>query len=225
MREARVHGFLFFRVPAGLRNPRGAERTKRAVETAEQTAGVVAIYPYSLIGLRTDAEIGFWVAAEGLQAYQASARTLIHSGLELASALWGFIRPSQYTGRTGTSVRVPGERLRYLIVYPFTKTHAWYQLPEEERRRMMIEHARVGHRFEGIEQLLLYSTGLADWEFVVGYETDDPERFSELVTALRSTAARPIPSGTPQSSPPAMGHWGRSWRRSSAQRLQPTSCG
>lgn len=56
---------------------------------------------------------------------------------------------------------------------------------------MMVEHARVGHRFEGIEQLLLYSTGLADWEFVVGYETDDPERFSELVVALRSTAARP----------------------------------
>jgi len=25
----------------------------------------------------------------------------------------------------------------------------------------------------------------------VGYETDDPERFLELVTSLRSTAARP----------------------------------
>jgi chlorite dismutase len=77
------------------------------------------------------------------------------------------------------------------VVYPFTKTHAWYQVPAEERRRMMLEHARVGHGFEGIEQILLYSTGLSDWEFVVGYETDDPERFSELVVALRSTAARP----------------------------------
>jgi chlorite dismutase len=38
---------------------------------------------------------------------------------------------------------------------------------------------------------LLYCTGLADWEFVVGYETDDLMRFQELVTGMRSTAGRP----------------------------------
>ncbi|MDR7434505.1 MAG: chlorite dismutase family protein [Armatimonadota bacterium] len=191
MAEAKVHGFLFLRVPAGLRNPQGAKRTKEAVEAAERTEGVLAIYPYSLVGLRADADLGFWIAATDLEKYQSAAREILHTGLEVTCTLWGFVRPSQYTGRSGTSVQVPGKRLRYLIVYPFSKTHAWYQLPEEERRNMMREHARVGHGFKGIEQLLLYSTGLADWEFVVGYETDDPERFSELVMALRSTAARP----------------------------------
>jgi chlorite dismutase len=88
-------------------------------------------------------------------------------------------------------MRVPGPRRQYLVVYPFTKTHGWYQLPVEVRRAMMTEHARVGHAYEDIDQLLLYATGLADWEFVVAYETDDLERFSDLVVAMRGTAARP----------------------------------
>ena len=77
------------------------------------------------------------------------------------------------------------------MVYPFSKTHEWYQMAPEIRRTMMMEHARFGHSFEEIEQLLLYCTGLSDWEFVVGYETDDLTKFQELVTGMRSTAGRP----------------------------------
>ncbi len=191
MTDPRVHGFLFFQVPYGSRTPRQAARVREAVEQAAAVPGVAAVYAYDLVGLRADADLGFWVAASHLDAYQRAAGLLVATDLRCVSALWGFVRPSQYTGRSGTSVRVPGPRMRYLVVYPFTKTHEWYQRPAEERREMMLEHARVGHRFEGIEQILLYSTGLSDWEFVVGYETDDPERFLELVVSLRSTAARP----------------------------------
>jgi chlorite dismutase len=88
-------------------------------------------------------------------------------------------------------VRVPGERKRFLVVYPFIKTHDWYQLSPDDRRDLMKDHARVGHSFKEIEQLLVYCTGIADWEFVVGYETNDLLHFSELVMALRSTAGRP----------------------------------
>ena len=56
---------------------------------------------------------------------------------------------------------------------------------------MMFEHIKIGKQFPDITQLLLYSTGLQDQEFVVVYETDDLARFSKLVTELRSTAARP----------------------------------
>jgi chlorite dismutase len=61
----------------------------------------------------------------------------------------------------------------------------------EARQGMMNEHIRVGKEFPDVTQLLLYCTGLADQEFVVVYETDDLPRFSELVTALRSTDGRP----------------------------------
>jgi chlorite dismutase len=55
----------------------------------------------------------------------------------------------------------------------------------------MMEHIKIGKQYEDITQLLLYSTGLQDQEFVVVYETRDLLRFSRLVTDLRSTAGRP----------------------------------
>lgn len=191
MSEPQVHGFLFLRVPAGHRTPPAGRRVEAAVRRACEEPGVADVFSYTAVGLRADCDVGFWIFAHEVAPYQKAAGHLLATDLEPAWVLWGCVRPSPYTGRSGTSVRVGAPRKRYLVVYPFTKTHDWYQLPQEERRRMMLEHARVGHGFEGIEQLLLYTTGLSDWEFVVGYETDDLERFSDLVTALRSTAARP----------------------------------
>jgi chlorite dismutase len=191
MELARIHGFLFFQVPTGDRTPPGGGRIREAFHVAAGRDGVVAVYAYSLLGFRADATLGVWIAASQVEAYRAAARCLLQTDLPLRDALWGFVRPSPYTGRSGTTMRVPGPRRQYLVVYPFTKTHGWYQLPVEVRRAMMTEHARVGHAYEDIDQLLLYATGLADWEFVVAYETDDLERFSDLVVAMRGTAARP----------------------------------
>lgn len=202
---AQVHGFLFFRVPPGGRTAAAGEAVSAAAGGAERSEGVAGVYAYNLQGLRGDADLAFWVAASGPEAFQRAAAALARTDLELTWSLWGFVRPSRYTGRDGTSVRVPGVRRRFLVVYPFSKTHAWYQLPADDRRAMMTEHARLGHRFDDIEQLLLYCTGLADWEFVVGYETDDLARFSELVTVLRSTAARPY---TLRDTPTFVGRYG-----------------
>jgi chlorite dismutase len=82
------------------------------------------------------------------------------------------------------------ERRPYLVVYPFVKTAEWYLMSREIRQEMMNEHIKVGRQYPEISQLLLYSTGLQDQEFVVVYETDDLPHFSELVTVLRSTEGR-----------------------------------
>ncbi len=106
---------------------------------------------------------------------------------------WGLTRPSPYTGRRGSEREidaVAGERAPYLVVYPFSKTAEWYLRPEGERREVMGEHIRVGREFADVRQLLLYSFGLQDQEFVVVYETADLARFSDLVYQLRSTEAR-----------------------------------
>jgi chlorite dismutase len=191
MTAIKVHGFLYFRVSPEHRSGDTRKKVRTAAEEIQKLPGIVAAYPYSLIGLRTSAEVGFWLATEGVETFQGAGALFLRTGLELAASLWGFVRPSQYTGQSGISVTVPGPRKRYLVVYPFIKTHDWYQLAAEERRGMMKEHARVGHGFKEIDQVLVYSTGIADWEFVVGYETDDLERFSELVSGIRSTAGRP----------------------------------
>ena len=63
-------------------------------------------------------------------------------------------------------------------------------MSREARQGMMNEHIRVGRTFPNISQILLYSTGLGDQEFIVGYETDSLSEFQDLVIELRSTEAR-----------------------------------
>jgi chlorite dismutase len=107
-------------------------------------------------------------------------------------ALWGFTRPSQYTKARSAQEIDPfaEQRMAYLVMYPFAKTADWYLMSRESRQGMMNEHIRIGKTYENIKQLLLYSFGLQDQEFVVVYETDDLPRFSALVNELRDTEAR-----------------------------------
>jgi chlorite dismutase len=105
---------------------------------------------------------------------------------------WGFTRPSQYTRTRSTQEIDPFGAVRqpYLVLYPFTKTAEWYLMSREVRQGMMNEHIRIGKQYPEILQLLLYSFGLQDQEFVVVYETPDLSRFSDLVYELRDSEAR-----------------------------------
>ena len=70
------------------------------------------------------------------------------------------------------------------------KTIEWYLMSKEARQGLMNEHMRIGHEFTDVRQMLIYTTGLDDQEFVVAYETERLERQQELVIALRSTESR-----------------------------------
>ena len=111
---------------------------------------------------------------------------------EITDSLWGFTRPSQYSKARSKQEIDPFDETRqpYLVIYPFSKTTEWYLMSREARQGMMNEHIRIGKQYEDIKQLLLYSFGLQNQEFVVVYETDDLPRFSDLVNELRDTAAR-----------------------------------
>lgn len=111
----------------------------------------------------------------------------------MVDVLWGFTRGTQYRGGRDAGRIDPFDsvKLPYLIAYPFSKTAEWYLIHQPGRQAMMNEHIRIGRSYDGISQLLLYSTGLQDHEFVVVYESDDLPRFSALVRELRATAARP----------------------------------
>lgn len=130
-------------------------------------------------------------AAQFFDQSVAAAKIARHH-LQPGTTLWGFTRPSQYTKSASSQEIDPfGEtRKQYLIVYPFTKTTEWYLMSREARQGMMNEHIRIGKQYEEINQLLLYSFGLQNQEFVVVYETDDLTRFSDLVNELRDTEGR-----------------------------------
>ena len=112
--------------------------------------------------------------------------------IEQKDSLWGFTRPSQYSKARSKQEIDPfsDQRKPYFIIYPFSKTNEWYLMSRDARQGMMNEHIRIGKQYDDISQLLLYSFGLQNQEFVVVYETDDLTRFSDLVNELRDTEAR-----------------------------------
>lgn len=155
---------------------------------------------YQVFPARADTDILVWSAlradennaAEGFFDRFARAVNSRRALISPTTALWGFTRPSQYSkGRSPQEIDpFATERKRYLVGYPFVKTKEWYLMSRDARQGMMNEHIRVGHQYPEIKQLLLYSFGLQDQEFIVVYETDDLVQFSDLVTELRNTEAR-----------------------------------
>jgi chlorite dismutase len=122
----------------------------------------------------------------------ARATNPFRAYLSATTTLWGYTRQSQYTKTRSAQEIDPFEDARkpYLVIYPFVKTTDWYLMSREARQGFMNEHIRIGKQYEEIKQLLLYSFGLQDQEFVVVYETDDLARFSDLVNELRSADGR-----------------------------------
>lgn len=176
-----------------------ADREADKATLLEAYAGMpdtVTTYTYSMIGIRADATLLFWRLADTFEALEESAAALLGAGLGrwcgIGHSMVGLVRPSNYVKeRTPQEEAMfTGERSRYLIVYPFVKTSEWYLTDERERRKQMSEHIRVGRKYPEIAQLLAYSFGLDDQEFIVAYETDDLMSFQDLVRDLRSTEGR-----------------------------------
>jgi chlorite dismutase len=152
--------------------------------------------PYSSVGLEPGVDLLFWRTAPSVDALEESAARVLRTGLgrwmTVRHSLIGRIGPSQYVRKPTDQEQslFVGERSRYLIVYPFTKSTEWYLLSREARQGVMNEHIRVGHEYPMVRQALAYSFGLDSQEFVVAYETDDLVAFGDLVRALRGTESR-----------------------------------
>jgi chlorite dismutase len=179
------------RLPASERRDSCAEFFA-AVESGE----AVTTFTYSMVGLKPGIDMLLWRLGSGLDALEESAAAALRSGmgtwLEVRQSFVGVIQPSQYVKKPTPQEQslFTGERSRYLIVYPFTKSTEWYLLDKEARQAVMNEHMKVGHAYPQVRQLLAYSFGLDDQDFLVAYETDDLVAFSELVRSLRATGSR-----------------------------------
>jgi chlorite dismutase len=201
--------YTFFKAtPAWPLAPK-ADRHKAIAEylaAVDDFSGRATIRPYSTIGLRRDTDFLLWVIAEELDTVQrlmeGLRKTELSAYLENTYSYLAVTRESQYVkAHTDDEVDVtvrPGQS-KYLFVYPFVKTREWYLLPMEERRRMMAEHIRAGHKFPGIRINTAYSFGLDDQDFVVAFEGDEPKEFVTLLMRLRETeASRYTVRDTPQ---------------------------
>ena len=157
------------------------------------------LVPYSLVGIRADCDILLWKAAESIDEVHELgveiAASPIGAHLETAYAYLSLTKRSIYVadhsheGQEGTRLRIAPVGAKYLFVYPFVKTRAWYLLPVERRQEMMRDHIRVGHKYPSVRLNTTYSFGLDDQEFVLAFESDHPSDFLDLVMELRESEA------------------------------------
>ncbi|HYW27648.1 MAG TPA: chlorite dismutase family protein [Terriglobales bacterium] len=170
----------------------GAAELCRAVERAR----AVTTHSYSMIGLKPGCDLLLWRLAGGLDELEEAGAAVLRSAmgayLHVSQSLLGIIQPSQYVKKPTAQEQslFTGERSRYLVVYPFTKTAEWYLLGQAARQGIMNEHMRIGHEYQQVRQLLAYSFGVDDQDFLVAYETDDLVAFGSLVRDLRGTESR-----------------------------------
>ncbi len=207
--------FAFYKVdPAWRRLPqdvRGAHRDELSKVLEEHNRRIL-LRTYTLVGTRGDSDMMIWAVSEESERLQELFvdinRTSLAGYLACSHSYTAMTKRSIYVdtehpnqgGTTDRLILAPGKS-RYLFVYPFVKTRAWWTLSPDDRQRMMQEHIRVGHEYPSVKINTTYSFGLDDQEFVVAFETDSAADFLDCVQALRDTEAssytlRDVPSFT-----------------------------
>ena len=189
--------YTFFRVdPSWRRLPieeRAAGKEAFADVVEEWSERMDGLRSYSVSGVRPDTDFFLWKITTRYQ-------DLGELGAELnATPLAGWLQtPFSYLATTKASSYTSARRARkivpkgspYLVVYPFVKVRPWYALSEDDRRRAMDEHIRIGREeFPGIHNHTTYSFGLDDQEFMTAFECDEPSDFMHLMLRLRDSEA------------------------------------
>src|SRR4051794_35255139 len=184
--------YTFLKLDPAWRRLPAAERAEHKLQFAAACADFAdghLLRAFSLVGTRGDAELMLLSQARNLERIHEFHVVLAQSGLmkwcEIPHSFLAMTKESEYSDESRLEVRAAHGR--YLFVYPFVKTRAWYGLPAEERRRIMQEHIRIGREFPSVDLNTSYSFGLDDQEFVVAFETDEPRDFLDLVQKLRTT--------------------------------------
>ena len=151
---------------------------------------------YSLVGLRADVDFMLWRIAFDPLCFQSMEATIRRSQLgaylSQTHSLLSLQRRSQYVNRlkdSGEGVELLPGQGKFLFVYPFVKTRAWYRLSPHARQGMMDEHIAASTPFKGVRLNTSYSYGIDDQDFVVAFDSDYPQEFVDLVGRLRYTEA------------------------------------
>lgn len=160
----------------------------------EYSARVTTRGMYSTVGFRSDTDFMFWWTAESADDLQALAAAFRRTELgEIATpthSFLGLVRPAEFA-KDHLPAFVRGEApKKYACVYPFVRTPEWYLLPPSERAEVLREHGEAGREFPEVLANTTSAFGLGDYEWILAFEADAPERIVELIRRLRATEAR-----------------------------------
>ncbi len=142
-----VHALALGLDPAWRRLEREERcRSAELFAAAIKSESDVISYTYSMVGLKTGIDMLVWSLAPSLESLEEKSAAVLRAGIgawmSVRQSFLGLISPSQYVKRPTSQEQslFSGERSRYLIVYPFTKSTDWNLLPQDERQKVMNEH-------------------------------------------------------------------------------------
>jgi chlorite dismutase len=193
--------FSFYRVLPEWRRLPLSEREEHRREFADSlnkwcVPDTMGVLTYSLVGTRADADIMLWRICYSLECLQECSSDVLHT------KLGGYLRQTHsFLSMTRHSlyqisedhphfrgIIKPGDH-KYLLVYPLVRTRAWYQLPFEERQRMVNEITKIMRDFPRSQFHVSYSFGLDEQDFVIAIESDHPEDYVEELLRMREAEA------------------------------------
>jgi chlorite dismutase len=199
--ERQFLNYGFFKLDPAFRRLPLEEKRSAAAEFAElvqrwQERDGFIIRTYSLVGIRGDVDFMFWRIARDVTKFQEMQAeinaTCLGGYLSVPYSFLSVQKRSQYVNRiegSGEGLEMEPGKGKFLFIYPFVKTRAWYNLSPHARQGMMDEHINAALPFKGVTLNTSYSVGIDDQEFVVAFDSDYPQEFVDLVTRLRHTEA------------------------------------
>src|SRR5207249_3062708 len=134
--------FAFYKLDTAWRRLSAERQASSKIEfgeTIESFNGHLLLRPYGLVGIRGDCDFLLWQVAEDLDSLVALQtalnRTDVGAYLAVPYSYLAMTRRSIYEFPEAPGVGQPSRLVirpsdaRYLFVYPFIKTRAWYLLP------------------------------------------------------------------------------------------------
>jgi len=149
---------------------------------------------YTTTGFTAKADVMFWFTSSSSDRIQdlmvELRRTELGRSLEPVDAFLGVALPAEFARDHQPAFMKGEDPKKYMTVYPFVRTPEWYLLESQERRRLLQEHGEAGREFPDILANTTSAFGLGDYEWLLCFEADGPERIVELIRRLRATEAR-----------------------------------
>ena len=161
----------------------------------QEENGVVVRGIYDIAGTRADSDFMIWTHAERLESLQQT-----YSDFRRTTALgrattpfWssvGLHRPAEFN-KSHVPAFVAGEAPGdYVCVYPFVRSLDWYLLPDEERRKMLVEHGMGGREYPDVRANTVPAFALGDYEWMLALEGPALHDIVDLMRHLRAAEAR-----------------------------------
>ena len=149
---------------------------------------------YSTAGFKAEHDLMLWWVARSADDVQGITVAFKHTALGRAlvqkEMFLGIVQPAEFSKDHQPAFVQGKPPKKFACVYPYARTMDWYLLDPADRGKMLREHGEAGREFPDVWANTTSAFGLGDYEWILAFEADSPERIVELLRRLRSVEAR-----------------------------------